>query len=258
LVSKIKGAAFNINVKTLLSDPHYTSGFYNDRILFIDELKPSMITEEFVSKYNQLLGNRTQSIREMQKAPRTVTTNFTTIATANEISSQFFTNRALLRRTKVMNSMFPVVSNLPSNINLDDEVQKQDNMDWLANYAIRLFINSNYDISKAFNYDIKKWLAEQNPTVNVFMKYLISIGLISIEHKILGTEEDFKRKLSMLRPLKTVLQFDRGYDWESFDEQINIVFQFVFHMSELSCLGTIIRWSISETDLVDIEEDDLI
>lgn len=258
LISKIKGAAFNVNVKTLLSDPHYTAGFYNDRILFIDELKPSMINEEFVSKYNQLLGNRTQSIREMQKAPRTVTTNFTTIATANELSNQFFTNRALLRRTKVMNSMFPVVSNLPSNINLDDEVQKQNNMDWLANYAIRLFINNNYDISKAFNYDIKKWLGSENPTVNVFMKYLVSVGLIDIQHKIIGSEEDFKRKLSMLRPLKSVLHFDRGYDWESFDEQINIVFQFVFHMSELSCLGTIIRWSISETDLVDIEEDDLL
>ena len=255
LISRVKGSAFNVNVKTLLSDPHYTAGFYNDRILFIDELKPKMITEEFVSKYNQLLGNRTQSIREMQKAPRTVTTNFTTIVTANELSNQFFTNRALLRRTKVMNSMFPVVSNLPAHINLDDEVQKQDNMDWLANYAIRAFINNGYDISKLFDYDIAKWLGTENPTVSVFMKYLISIGLVDIEHNIIGSEEDFKRKLSMLRPLKQVLIFDRRYDWGSFDEQINIVFQFIFHMSELSCLGTIVRWSVTENDLVDIEDD---
>lgn len=255
LISKVKGSAFNVNVKTLLSDPHYTAGFYNDRILFIDELKPSMITEEFVSKYNQLLGNRNQSIREMQKAPRTVMTNFTTIVTANELSNQFFTNRALLRRTKVMNSMFPVVSNLPANINLDDEVQRQDNMDWLANYAIRAFINNGYDISKLFDYDIAKWLGTENPTVSVFMKYLISVGLVDMEHKIIGSEEDFKRKLSMLRPLKEVLIFDRKYNWESFDEQINIVFQFMFHMSELSCLGTIIRWSVTENDLVDIEDD---
>jgi len=255
LISKIKGSAFNINVKTLLSDPHYTAGFYNDRILFIDELKPSMITEEFVSKYNQLLGNRNQSIREMQKAPRTVMTNFAMIVTANEISDQFFTNRALLRRTKVMNSMFPVVSNLPANVNLDDEVQKQDNMDWLANYAIRAFINNGYDISRLFDYDIAKWLGTENPTVSVFMKYLISIGLVDLEHNIIGTEEDFKRKLSMLRPLRDVLIFDRKYDWSSFDEQINIVFQFMFHMSELSCLGTIIRWSVTENDLMDIEED---
>lgn len=255
LISKIKGSAFNINVKTLLSDPHYTAGFYNDRILFIDELKPSMITEEFVSKYNQLLGNRNQSIREMQKAPRTVMTNFAMIVTANEISDQFFTNRALLRRTKVMNSMFPVVSNLPANVNLDDEVQKQDNMDWLANYAIRAFIDNGYDISKLFDYDIAKWLGTENPTVSVFMKYLVSIGLLDIDHNIIGSEEDFKRKLSMLRPLRDVLIFDRKYDWSSFDEQINIVFQFMFHMSELSCLGTIIRWSVTENDLIDIEED---
>lgn len=255
LISKVKNSAFNINVKTLLSDPHYTAGFYNDRILFIDELKPSMITEEFVSKYNQLLGNRNQSIREMQKAPRTVMTNFTTIVTANELSSQFFTNRALLRRTKVMNSMFPVVSNLPANINLDDEVQKQNNLDWLANYAIRAFINNGYDISKLFDYDIAKWLGSENPTVSVFMRYLISIGLVDINNQIIGDYEDFKRKLSMLRSLKEVLIFDRRYDWSSFDEQINIVFQFMFHMSELSCLGTIIRWSVTENDLVDIEED---
>lgn len=255
LISRVKGSAFNVNVKTLLSDPHYTAGFYNDRILFIDELKPSMINEEFVSKYNQLLGNRNQSIREMQKAPRTVMTNFTTIVTANELSNQFFTNRALLRRTKVMNSMFPVVSNLPANINLDDEVQKQDNMDWLANFAIRAFINNGYDISKLFDYDIAKWLGTENPTVSVFMKYLISIGLVDMEHRIIGSEEDFKRKLSMLRPLKEVLIFDRKYNWESFDEQINIVFQFIFHMSELSCLGTIIRWSVTENDLIDIEDD---
>lgn len=255
LISKVKNSAFNVNVKTLLSDPHYTAGFYNDRILFIDELKPSMITEEFVSKYNQLLGNRNQSIREMQKAPRTVMTNFTTIVTANELSSQFFTNRALLRRTKVMNSMFPVVSNLPANINLDDEVQKQNNLDWLANYAIRAFINNGYDISKLFDYDIAKWLGSENPTVSVFMRYLISIGLVDINNQIIGDYEDFKRKLSMLRSLKEVLIFDRRYDWSSFDEQINIVFQFMFHMSELSCLGTIIRWSVTENDLVDIEED---
>lgn len=257
LISKVKGSAFNVNVKTLLSDAHYTAGFYNDRILFIDELKPAMINDEFVSKYNQLLGNRTHSIREMQKAPRTVLTNFATIATANEMSNQFFTNRALLRRTKVMNSMFPVVTNLPSNINLDDEVQKQNNLDWLANYTIRQFINNNYDISRAFNYDIKKWLAEENPTVNVFMRYLVAIGLITPDHEIVGSEEEFKRKLSMLPPLDKILIFDRKYDWSSFDEQINIVFQFVFHMTELSCLGSIIRWSVGEHDLVDIEDDDL-
>jgi len=63
LISRVKKSSFNINVRTLLTDPHYSAGFYNDRILFIDELKPSMITEEFVAKYNQLLGNRTHSIR---------------------------------------------------------------------------------------------------------------------------------------------------------------------------------------------------
>jgi len=254
LISRVKNSSFNINVRTLLTDPHYSAGFYNDRILFIDELKPSMITEEFVSKYNQLLGNRTHSIREMQQAPRTVMTNFSMILTANDISQQFFTNRALLRRTKVMNSMFPVVANLAPNINLDDEVQKQDNMDWLANHCIREFINNDYDISTLFDGDIKNWLTKQNPTVVAFMRYLVEIELIDIKHNIIGTDEEFKRKLSMIRSLKDDLQFDRNYDWESFDEQINIAFQFIFHMTELSCLGTIIRWSITDDDLKD--EDD--
>ena len=257
LISKTKGSAFNVDVKTLLNDAHYSAGFYNDRILFIDELKPKMITEEFVSKYNQLLGNRTQSIREMQKEPRTVYTNFTTIVTANEISDQFFTNRALLRRTKVMNSMFPVVTNLPPNINLDDEVQKQHNMDWLANHCIRSFIDSGYDISKLFDYDIKKWLSSQNPTVTAFMRFLVTIGLIDTSHHIIGNEQDFKRKLSMLKSLKKYLIFDSKYDWSSFDEQINIAFQFIFHMTELSCLSATIKWSISDTDLIDKEEEDL-
>jgi len=256
LISRVKNSAFNINVKSLLNDAHYTAGFYNDRILFIDELKPKMITEDFISTYNQLLGNRTSSIREMQKEPRTVYTNFASIVTANEISDQFFTNRALLRRTKVMNSMFPVVANLAPNINLDDEVQKQDNMDWLANYCIREFIANNYDISELFSYDIKKWLGEQNPTANVFLRYLVAIGLVDVNHNIIGAAEDFKRKLSMLKPLNRTLIFSPSYDWTSFDEQINIVFQFVFHMTELSCLGSIVRWSVTEKDLVDIEEDE--
>jgi len=173
------------------------------------------------------------------------------ILTANDISSQFFTNRALLRRTKVMNSMFPVVANLAPNINLDDEVQKQDNMDWLANYCIRAFIDNNYDISTLFDGDIKNWLTKQNPTVVAFMRYLVEIELIDVKHNIIGTDEEFKRKLSMIRSLKDDLQFDRNYDWESFDEQINIAFQFIFHMTELSCLGTIIRWSITDDDLKD-------
>lgn len=257
LISRVKNSAFNVNVKSLLNDSHYTAGFYNDRILFIDELKPKMITEDFVSTYNQLLGNRTSSIREMQKEPRTVYTNFASIVTANEISEQFFTNRALLRRTKVMNSMFPVVANLPPNINLDDEVQKQSNMDWLANHCIRAFIDNNYDISQLFSYDIKKWLGEHNPTAGVFLKYLVGIGLIDVNHNIIGSTEDFKRKLSMLRPLNNTLIFPTNYDWSSFDEQINIVFQFVFHMTELSCLNSIVRWSITDKDLVDIEEEDL-
>lgn len=257
LISKVKNSAFNVDVKTLLNDAHYTAGFYNNRILFIDELKPKMINEEFVSKYNQLLGNRTTSIREMQKEPRTVYTNFASIVTANEISDQFFTNRALLRRTKVMNSMFPVVSNLPPNVNLDDEVQKQSNMDWLANYTIRAFINNNYDISHLFKYDIKKWLGEQNPTANVFLRYLVAIGLIDVNHNIIGSDEDFKRKLSMLRPLNKTLIFAPNYDWSSFDEQINIVFQFVFHMTELSCLNSIVRWSVTDKDLIDIEEEEI-
>lgn len=249
LISKAKGSAFNIAIKPLINDPHYTSGFYNDRILFIDELKPSMVTEDFVSKYNQLLGNRTQSIREMQKAPRSVTTNFVTIMTANEISNQFFTNRALLRRTKVMNSMFPVVTSFPPHINLDDEVQKQDNIDWLVNHCIRAFIDNGYDISKTFDYDIGKWLSTLNPTVTEFMKYLVDIGLIDRDHNIIGDEMDFKRKLSMLRSIKDDMILPDRYDWESFDEQINIAFQFVFHMTELSCLGSIIRWTIGKDDL---------
>jgi len=257
LISRVKNSAFNVNVKSLLNDAHYTAGFYNDRILFIDELKPKMITEDFISTYNQLLGNRTSSIREMQKEPRTVYTNFASIVTANEISDQFFTNRALLRRTKVMNSMFPVVANLAPNINLDDEVQKQENMDWLANYCIRAFINNDYDISQLFSYDIKKWLGEQNPTANVFLRYLVAIGLIDVNHNIIGSTEDFKRKLSMLRPLNKTLMFAPNYDWSSFDEQINIVFQFVFHMTELSCLNSIVRWSVTDKDLIDIEEEEM-
>lgn len=255
LISRVKGSAFNINVKSMLNDPFYTSGFYNDRILFIDELKPKMITEDFVSTYNQLLGNRNHSIRPMQQAPRSVLTNFSMIITANEISNQFFTNRALLRRTKVMNSMFPVVTNLPSHINLDDEVQKQDNIDWLANHTIRKFIENDYDISKLFTYDIKKWLSSQNPTVTEFMQFLVDSGLIDVNHNIIGTETEFKRKLSMMRSLREELILPSDYDWSSFDEQINIAFQFVFHMTELSCLGSIIRWSIGKDDLKDEEDD---
>lgn len=145
--------------------------------------------------------------------------------------------------------MFPVVTNLPANINLDDEVQKQDNLDWLANHCIRLFIENDYDISTLFDGDIKKWLSKQNPTVSEFLRYLVEIELIDVNHNIIGSEEEFKRKLSMIRSLKNDLEFDRYYDWESFDEQINIAFQFIFHMSELSCLGSIVRWSITDDDL---------
>ena len=124
------------------------------------------------------------------------------------------------------------------------------------NHTIREFIDSGYDISKTFDYDIGKWLSTLNPTVTEFMRYLVDIGLIDSNHKIIGDETDFKRKLSMLRSLKDELIFDKRYDWESFDEQINIAFQFVFHMTELSCLGSIIRWTIGKNDLKEGKEID--
>jgi hypothetical protein len=86
------------------------------------------------------------------------------------------------------------------------------------------------------------------------MRFLVTIGLIDTSHNIIGTDNDFKRKLSMLKSLKKYLIFDSKYDWSSFDEQINIAFQFIFHMSELSCLSATIKWSITDSDFAEKED----
>ena len=189
LISIIKGSSFNIEVNNLVNDGFYMSGFYNERILFIDELKPKMVTEEFVSKFNKLLGNTHHSVRPMQKEPRTVYTNFTAIITANEVSPQFFTNRALLRRIKIMNSMFPVVTNLPPDINLDDELQKSHNKDWLTNIAIRSFMDNNYSIDNLFTEDIKWWIGTNNDIAERFVKLLVSDGLIDDDYEIIDKDD---------------------------------------------------------------------
>lgn len=243
LISIIKGSSFNIEVNNLVNDGFYMSGFYNERILFIDELKPKMVTEEFVSKFNKLLGNTHHSVRPMQKEPRTVYTNFTAIITANEVSPQFFTNRALLRRIKIMNSMFPVVTNLPPNINLDDELQKSHNKDWLTNIAIRSFMDNNYSIDNLFTEDIKWWIGTNNDIAERFVKLLVSDGLIDDEYEIIDKDDyysvvaqydnlyqDLGIKKAALNDKKT------GDEYRMYiDEQINIAFMYILFTPELSC-----------------------
>lgn len=241
LISKIKNSSFNVDVNAFVNDKFYMSGFYNERILFIDELKPKQVDDAFISAYNKLLGGNSHSIRPMQKEPRTVKTNFTTIITANEISPKFFTNRALLRRNKIMNSMHPVVTNLDPKINLDDEVQKQNNMDWLANHSIRMFIENDYRIDNLFIHDIRTWIYEYNKIANKFLNQLQKDGLID-ENNNPYDVSDFKISVSQLDNIYEDLGLNTDNDPTYIDEQITIALHYVLAMNDMNCSNGQILW----------------
>lgn len=240
LITHIKGSGFKPAIAPLLSDAHYTSGFYNDRVLFFDELKPVEVTDKFISIFNQLLGDDEQSIRELNKAPRTVRTNFTAIITVNEISHQFVTYRALLRRTKIMNSTFPVVTNLPPSLNLNDELRKQDNLDWLANTAIRKFIKNDYRIDNLFVSDMAEWIYKLNPTAKKYLDMLRLEGYINEAFELIVEEHIFKTEHSQQEMLHKQLAYSG--DLTVFDEQINIALQFVLGINDMTSVGGNITW----------------
>ena len=240
LMTHIKGSGFKPAIGPLINDAFYTSGFYNERILFFDELKPVEVTDKFISVFNQLLGDEKQSIREMQKSPRTVNTNFTAIITVNELSAEFVTYRALLRRVKIMNSTFPVVTNLTPTLNLNDALREQHNVDWLANTAIRKFMNNDYRIDNLFVDDMSNWIYKLNPIARKYLKMLIADKYINEDLKLIVSEEVFKTEQSQLSDLH--IHFKYTGDVAVFDEQINIVFQFVLGLNDLSCVNGGITW----------------
>jgi hypothetical protein len=240
LLTYIKNSGFMPEIKPLLNDAHYTSGFFNERILFFDELKPEMIDEKFVGTFNKLLGNQRLSIREMNRSPRSVNTNFSAVITVNEISDQFVTYRALLRRIKIMTSTFPVVANLPSDINLSDELMKQENVDWLANESIRRFKANNFRIDNLFEKDIADWIYKLNTTAKKYLDLLINENYIDKNLKLIVDSNTFKMEQSQLSDLHKQLKWHK--DITIFDEQINIVFQFVLGMTDMSCVNGGITW----------------
>ena len=240
LVGHVKGSIFMPEIGPLLNDAHYTSGFFNERILFFDELKPEMVTEKFVSAFNKLIGNQKISVRPMNQSPRSVHTNFTSIITINELSEQFVTYRALLRRVKIMNSMFPVVTNLPPSINLTDELMKQINVDWLANTCIRVFILHGFKIDDLFAEDMAYWIYQLNNTARKYLKILMNEKYIDENLKLLVTTDTFKLEQSQQSNLAKELKWTG--DIAVFDEQINIVFQYVLRMNDLSCVNGGVTW----------------
>lgn len=240
LIVYIKNSGFMPDINPLINDIHYTSGFFNERVLFFDELKPIMITEKFVGIFNRLLGNQRLSVREMGKSPRTVNTNFTAIMTVNEISEEFVTYRALLRRIKIMTSTFPVVANLPPDINLTDELMKQETVDWLANISIRKFKGNAFRIDNLFTEDIADWIYKLNKVAKRYLKQLQQEGYIDKHLQLIKDSNTFKMEQSQLTDLH--LHFKWTGDIAVFDEQMNIVFQFVLNMNDMSCVNGGITW----------------
>lgn len=240
LAVHIKNSGFKPAIQPLLNDVHYISGFYNDRILFFDELKKDHVTDKFVSVFNQLLGDDRQSIRPLNHAPITVDTNFTAMITVNEISDEWVTYRALLRRIKIMKSTFQVVTNLPPNVNLNDELRKQNNVDWLANTAIRSFIANNYRIDNLFVDDMSELIYKQNLTARKYLDILKELKYIDDGLNLIVDTETFKSEQSQINHLNKDLKYVG--DLTTFDEQINIVFQFVLGINDMSCVNGGITW----------------
>lgn len=240
LIGYVKGSSFMPEIQPLISDAHYTSGFFNERLLFFDELKPDMVTEKFVSTFNKLIGNQRISVRPMNQSPRTVHTNFTAVITINELSEQFVTYRALLRRVKIMNSTFPVVTNLPPSINLSDELMKQHNVDWLANICIRKFIGNHYRLDNLFERDIAYWIYQLNNTARKYLKMLIKEGYLDEDLNLKVDKQTFKLEQSQQSELNKELKWTG--DIAIFDEQINIVFQFVLGLNDVSCVNGGVTW----------------
>jgi hypothetical protein len=240
LITHVKNSGFMPEVKPLLNDIHYTSGFFNERVLFFDELKPALVDEKFVGTFNKLIGNQKLSIRSMNSKPTTVNTNFTAVITVNEISSEFVTYRALLRRVKIMTSTFPVVTNLPPDINLLDELIKQESVDWLANTCIRKFQANKFRIDNLFKKDIADWIYKLNKTAKKYLKLLMNDKYIDKDLNLLVAPRTFKMEQSQLSNLHK--QFKWMGDISTFDEQLNIVFQFVLNMGDVSCVNGGITW----------------
>ena len=141
-----------------------------------------------------------------------------------------------------MNSMFPVVTNLPPNINFDDELQKQDNIDWLANHAIRAFIKNDYRIDNLFVDDIKWWLSSNNVIVKKFLTMLKDDGLVDDKWNMIVDREDFMNIVSQFEDLKKDLNVRKTIDPVYFDEQINIAFMYVLFTPELSSKDGSVIW----------------
>lgn len=170
LIYDLKASSFTMELQTFLSDAHYSAGFYNKRMLFFDELQSGSVDERFIGKFKALTGNDILNIRPMQKEPYDVRTNFITYITTNTLSPEFFKDRALTRRIKVMNAMRPAPDWHDARADFNAGVREQINKDWLANYCIRKFVNEGYDISNLFVYDMKDWAVQQNSTIRELIK----------------------------------------------------------------------------------------
>ena len=137
--------------------------------------------------------------------------------------------------------MHPVVTNLDPKINLDDEVQKQNNMDWLANHSIRMFIENDYRIDNLFIHDIRAWIYEYNKIANKFLKQLQKDGLID-ENNNPYDVSDFKISVSQLDNIYEDLGLNTDSDPTYIDEQITIALHYVLAMNDMNCSNGQILW----------------
>lgn len=165
LIYDLKASSFSMELQTFLNDTHYSAGFYNKRMLFFDELQSGAVDERFIGKFKALTGNDVLNIRPMQKEPYDVKTNFVTYITTNALSSEFFKDRALTRRIKVLNATKPAPDWPDTRADFSAGVRQQVNKDWLANYCIRKFASEGFDISKLFIYDMKDWAVRHNAPI---------------------------------------------------------------------------------------------
>lgn len=246
LIYDIKASSFTMELETFLTDAHYSAGFYNKRMLFFDELQSGAVNEKFVGKFKALTGNDVINIRPMQKEPYDVSTNFVTYITTNALSPEFFRDRALTRRIKVMNAMKPAPDWHDPRDNFSNGVRKQVNKDWLANHCIRKFVKEGFDISGLFTYDMKEWAVQQNNTIRDLITAWkiadwadyhgnLSVRNDDLIHLLMTSSGGIKQMSSGKSPVMEPAT-------HHFDEQMNLFMINLLNLKSVRCSGGYLRY----------------
>lgn len=246
LIYDIKASSFTMELETFLTDAHYSAGFYNKRMLFFDELQSGAVNDKFIGKFKALTGNDVINIRPMQKEPYDVSTNFVTYITTNALSPEFFTDRALTRRIKVMNAMKPAPDWHDPRDNFTEGVRQQVNKDWLANHCIRKFVKEGFDISPLFTYDMKEWAVQQNaPIRDLLTAWKIANwadyhGNLNIRnddliHLLMTSSGGLKQMSSGKNPMMEQAT-------QHFDEQMNLFMINLLNLKGVRCSGGYLRY----------------